>query len=140
MTKASSMNPKHLKPGPIRRAQLPAEFVLRIDTVRAAVAEVCALTEAEWRDAFQRDANPEHELLWWERVSACYVALVAERTFSPDQRQAAFNVIFGLFSGLEAAQLQADLAKLPESVMDDLANIVQQVAARELKERPNGRP
>jgi hypothetical protein len=37
--------------------------VLRINTVRAAVAEVCALTEAEWRDAFQRDANPEHELL-----------------------------------------------------------------------------
>jgi hypothetical protein len=63
MTKTSSMNPKHLRPGPIRHAQLPAEFVLRINTVRAAVAEVCALTEAEWRDAFQRDANPEHELL-----------------------------------------------------------------------------
>ncbi len=140
MIKASSMNPKHLRPGPLRRAQLPPEFVLRMDTVRAAVAEVCALTEAEWRDGFLRDANPEHELLWWERVSACYAALVAERRFSPDQRQAAFNVIFGLFSGLEAAQLQADLARLPESVMDDLANIVQQIAARELKGRPDGRP
>ncbi len=140
MTKATSMNPKHLRPGPVRRAELPAEFVLRIDTVRAAVAEVCALTESEWRDAFQRDANPEHELLWWERVSKCYVALVADRTFSPVQRQAAFNVIFGLFSGVEAEQMQPDLAKLPESVMDDLANIVQQVASRELKARPNGRP
>jgi len=36
--------------------------------------------------------------------------------------------------------LQADLARLPESVMDDLANIVQQIAARELKGRPDGRP
>ncbi len=79
------------------------------------------MTEAEWLDAFKRDANPEHGLLWWERVSRCYVALVAGRTFSLDQRQAAFNVIFGLFSGLEAAQLQADLAKLPDSVLDDLA-------------------
>jgi len=139
MTKARSINPKDLRPGPIRRMQLSTELVLRIDTVRAAVAEVCALTEAEWQDAFQRDANPEQELLWWERVSACYVALLALRTFSPDQRQAAFNVIFGLFSGLEPEQLQADLAKLPESAMDDLANIVEQVRARESKGRPNGR-
>jgi len=123
------MNLDDMKPGPIRRAQLSSELVLRIDTVRAAVAEVCALTEAEWRDAFQRDANPEHELLWWERVAGCYVALVAGRTFSPARRQAAFNVIFGLFSGLEAAQMQADLAKLPESVMDDLEVIVRQLGA-----------
>jgi hypothetical protein len=140
MTKASSMNPKHLRPGPIRREQLSPELVLRIDTVRVAVAEVCTLTEAEWRDAFQRDANPEQELLWWERVSACYVELVALRTFALDQRQAAFNVIFGLMSGLEAEQLQADLAKLPESALDDLAIIVRQVAERESKGRSNGRP
>ena len=125
-----SMNPKDMRPGPIRRLQLPAEQVLRIDKVRAAVAEVCALAEAEWLDAFQRDANSEHELLWWERVSECYVALVALQTFSPDQRQSAFNVIFGLFSGLEAAQLEDDLAKLPGSVMDDLAGIVRHLGAR----------
>jgi hypothetical protein len=121
------LNPKDLRPGPIRRTQLSPELVLRIDTVRAALAEVCALTEAEWRDAFQRDANPERELLWWERVAECYIPLVARRAFSQNQRQATFNVIFGLFSGLETQQLQADLAKLPDSVMDDLAAIVRQL-------------
>jgi hypothetical protein len=121
------MNPKNMRPGPIRRSQLPAELVLRMNKVRTAVAEVCALTEAEWRDAFQRDANPEHELLWWERVAACYVPLVDGGTFSPGQRQAAFNVMFGLFSGLEPSQLEADVAKLPESAMDDLAAIVQRL-------------
>ena len=127
--KVRRVNPKDLKPGPIRRAQLSPELLLRLGKVRAAVGEVCALTEADWRDAFQRDANPEHELLWWERVAACYVALVAGQTFSPGQRHAAFNVIFGLFSGLEPAQLQADLTKLPDSVMDDLAAIVRQLGA-----------
>ncbi len=121
------MNPKDLRPGPIRHAQLSAELVLRIDAVRAALVEISPMAEAEWRDAFQRDANPEHELQWWERIAGCYVPLVARRTFSADQRQAAFNVIFGLFSGLEAEQMQADLAKLPESVMDDLALIVRQL-------------
>ena len=122
-----AMNIKDIKPGPIRHPQLSAELMLRIEAVRAAVAEVCALTETEWRDAFRRDAHPEHELVWWERVSRCYVALVGLRSFLPDQRQAAFNVIFGLFSGLEEAQMQDDLAKLPESAMDDLAVIVQQL-------------
>ena len=97
------------------------------------MAEVCPLTEAEWRDAFQRDVNPEHELLWWERVAGCYVPLVAGRTFSPDQRQAAFNVIFGLFSGLEPAQLESDLAKLPEATMDDLAAIVHRLGTGQLE-------
>ena len=118
------MNPKDLKPGPIRHAELSAELIQRIDSVRVALEEVCDLTEAEWLDAFQRDVNPDHELMWWERVARCYVALIEARTFSPNQRQAAFNIIFGLFSGLEASQLHAELAKLPESVMDDLALIV----------------
>ncbi len=122
-----AMNIKDIRPGPIRHPQVPAELILRIEAVRAAVAEVCALTEAEWRDAFQRDANPERELLWWERVSRCYVALNEHRTLLPNQRQAAFNVIFGLFSGLEETQMQDDLAKLPQSAMDDLAVIVQQL-------------
>src|SRR5437870_4183095 len=118
------MNPKDIKPGPIRRAQLSPELVLRIQTMRTVLAEVCSLTEAEWRDAFRRDVHPEHELLWWERVAGCYVALIAGRTFSPDQRQAAFNVIFGLFSGLEGEQMKSDLAKLPASALNDLAAIV----------------
>lgn len=121
------MNPEDLRPGPIRRRRLSTEIVLRIDTLRAVLGEVCAFTESEWRDAFQRDANPEHELQWWERVAGCYAGLITRRGFSSDQRQAAFNVIFGLFSGLESDQLQADLAKLPESVMDDLAVIVRQL-------------
>jgi hypothetical protein len=123
----AAMNSKDIKPGPIRHPQLSAELMVRIEAVREALAEVCVLTEEEWRDAFQRDANPEHELLCWERISAYYMALGAGRRFSADQRQAAFNVIFGLFSCLDAAQLEGDLAKLPESVVDDLAVIVRQL-------------
>ena len=118
------MNPDDIRPGPIRRAQLSPELLLRIQTVRTAVADVCPLSETEWSDALQRDANPERELSWWERVAGCYVTLIAARTFSPDQKQAAFNVIFGLFSGFGSEELQADLAKLPDSVMDDLEAIV----------------
>jgi hypothetical protein len=85
------------------------------------------MTETEWRDAFQRDANPERELLWWERVAGCYLPLVAGRPYSPGQRQAAFNVISVCSLASKRKQLEADLEKLPDSVMDDLAAIVRQL-------------
>ena len=115
---------KDIRPGPNRHAQLSPELVLRIQTVQAAVADVCPLTEAEWLAAFQQDAHPEDEMLWWERVAECYIALIAARAFSSVQREAAFKVIFGLFSGFGSEELQADLAKLPEFAMDELAAIV----------------
>ena len=121
---ASRMTLKDIRPGPIRHAQLSPALVLRIKTVQTALVEVCPLTESEWRDAFRRDAHPEHEVLWWERVAGCYVALIAARSFSQVQREAAFKVIVGLFSGLGAEQLQPDLAELPESALDELAAIV----------------
>ena len=91
-----SINLKDIRPGPIRRLALSPELMLRIDTVRAALAEVCGLTEEDWKDAFQRDVNPEQEMLWWERIAGCYMALVATQAFLPDQRQAAFKRHFRL--------------------------------------------
>jgi hypothetical protein len=116
-----------IETGPIRREELSPDLILRIGAVRTALAEVCTFTEAQWRDAFQRDANPEQEMRWWERVVRCYEPFAATRTFSPVQLRAVFNVIVGLFSGLEAEQLQDEFAKFPESALDELADIVRQV-------------
>jgi hypothetical protein len=124
MVSRVGMTLKDIRPGPIRHAQLSPALVLRIETVQTALAEVCPLTEPEWQDAFRRDPHPEHEVLWWERLAGCYVALIAARSLSPIQREAAFKVIVGLFSGLGAEQLQPDLEELPESVRGELIAIV----------------
>ncbi len=120
----NSMVPVVFKPGRMRRRTFITNVVTGLTRLRAAVSGVCDLTEAEWRDAFQRDANPEHELLWWERVSRCYTALI-ERRPAPDQCRAFYTIIFGLFSGAwRPTKGSAPIAKLPESIMDDLAKIV----------------
>lgn len=118
------MGLKKIRLGPIRHEQLPPEVIARLQQVRVALGDACPLTEAEWRETFQRDAHPEQELVWWERVADCYVEFTSVRSFSRSERQAAFNVVFGLFSGLEAEQLAGDLEQLPEEALDDLGTIL----------------
>ena len=106
------MNPKDARPGPIRHRQFSVEVALRIDKIRETLADVCDLTEDQWWDAFRRDASPEQELLWWERVCNCYLALIAGRAFSRDQQKSVFLIVYGLFIGIDTKQLEAELDKL----------------------------
>jgi hypothetical protein len=75
---------------------------------------------------FQRDQHPEREVVWWERVAHCYTEFTAKSNFPLEQKQAAFKVIFGLFGGLEAKDVVADAAALPEPLIDELLAICEQ--------------
>ena len=119
----NELNPKNLKPGPIRQPHLSPELATRIEAIRAAVAEVCPISAEEWLDGFQRDQHPEREVVWWERVARCFTA---KKTLPSGQKQAAFKVIFGLFGGLEAEDVVADVAALSESLIDELLAICEQ--------------
>jgi hypothetical protein len=119
-------NPKNLTPGSIRPPHLSAELSMRIEAIRAALAEVCPISAEEWLNGFQRDHHPEREIVWWERLARCYSDFTAEKTLSLEQRQAAFKVIFGLFGGLEAKGVVADAAALSDSLIDELLAICEQ--------------
>jgi hypothetical protein len=58
-SRTNKRNPKNLTPGPIRQTCLSPEVAMRIEAIRAAVAEVCPISAEEWLDGFQRDQHPE---------------------------------------------------------------------------------
>ena len=120
----ASKTVKNLKPNPTRSTELPPGLVLRVKTLRSVLTEVCPMTCEQWLDSLRRDLNPEKEVLWWERVAGCFTTFVATRDFSPGQRQAVFKIIFGLCSGMREQELAADLAKLPESDLIELATTI----------------
>ncbi len=66
------LNPNDIRPSPIRHKQLPPSLIARIEALRSTLEEY-PLSIAEWLDGFQRDAHPEGEVLWWERLARCYV-------------------------------------------------------------------
>src|SRR5580658_2704500 len=109
-----------LKPGPIRHAELPLALVARIDYLRSTLHEVHPMSIEEWLDGFRRDANPESEVRWWERLTRWYRGYSDTRDLSAEQKKALFNVVFRLGMELDDQPLVTDLAKLPAGVMEEI--------------------
>src|SRR5437764_10611120 len=111
------MRLKDPKPGPLRHKELPSDLIGRIQTVGTILSEVLTMSEQEWIEGLKRDSDPLNEVLWWERLAECYEDFTADHRLSDVERQATFNVIFGLLSGLDGEQLKATLEQFPESLI-----------------------
>ena len=112
--------PEDLKPGPIRHEQLPPSLIARIEYVRSTLEEVYPQSMDAWLDGFQRDAHPEGEVLWWERLARCYVEYISRKELNAAERKSAFNVILKLGLGASAGELVADVSNLPPGALDDI--------------------
>ena len=117
------INPAKLKPGPIRHEQLPLSLVARINYLRVTLDEVHPQSMEKWLDGFQRDANPESEVRWWERLARCYVAYCDTNELTAGQKQAAFGIIFRMAMGSESEAEAAELARLPEGALEKIVEI-----------------
>ena len=118
------IKPDKLKPGPIRHQQLPPSLIARIEYVRSTLEEVYPQSMDAWLDGFQRDAHPEGEVLWWERLARCYVEYISRKELNAAQRKSAFNVIFKLGLGASAGEIVADVSNLPPGALDDILAIM----------------
>jgi hypothetical protein len=119
------LKPKDLKPGPIRHAQLPPSLIARIESLRSTLEEVYPQSMAEWLDGFQRDAHPEGEVLWWERLARCYVEYAQHHELQGEQRKAAFRLMLKLSLGASAKDLTTDIANLSPEALDEIVAIMQ---------------
>ena len=123
------MRPKRLridqlKPGPIRHPDLSPLMIARIASLHSTLDEVYPQSLETWLDGFQRDTHPEREVAWWERVARCYVEYSRRLELNPQQRQAAFKVIFGLNIGSRENEIATDLAHLPQGALAEIVAIM----------------
>src|SRR4051812_29787685 len=96
-----------LKRGPIRHEQLPLSLIARINWIHQALEEVYSQPIEKWFDEFQRDAHPESEVEWWERLTRCYRAYTEPKDLSFNQKQAAFRVLLTLGMGSDLKDVGA---------------------------------
>jgi hypothetical protein len=115
-----------LKRGPIRHEQLPLSLVARINYLCGTLYEVHPQSMEKWLDGFQRDANPESEVRWWERVTRCYLAYNEAKILNVEQKRAVFRILFRVAMGSQPEALQADLAGLPERALEEIVEMLGQ--------------
>lgn len=114
----------HLKRGPIRHEQLSLSLTARINYLQQTLDEVYPQPMEKWLDEFQRDANPESEVMWWERLTRCYLAYTEPKTLSLPQRQSAFKILFTVGMGNDLPSVGAEIAVLPEGSKEEILGLM----------------
>ncbi len=87
------------------------------------------MSMGEWLDGFQRDAHPEQEVIWWERLARCYVDFSRRKELHAQQRRDTFRVICGLALGSAVEDVKVDLAHLAPGALDEIFVIMRTVLA-----------
>jgi hypothetical protein len=112
-----------LKRGPIRHEDLSLSLTARINYLQQALEEVYSQPIEKWLDEFQRDTNPESEVMWWERLTRCYLSYKEPKDLSFKQKQAAFKILFALGMGNDLKGVSAELDCLPAGAREELLGL-----------------
>ena len=89
-----------LKSGPILQEILPKGFIERVIKFKEILKEVETMSIEETVSNFQRDEEPEKELLVWENIAYLYEKEAKSRPrWSPKQRKEAFRLLLSASLG-----------------------------------------
>jgi hypothetical protein len=67
------IDPKKLRPGPIRHESLPPELLALIGAVFEVVGPYLHFTLEQFEVGFMRDAHPEREVTLWCRIAKAWL-------------------------------------------------------------------
>lgn len=74
MSQPEHVDPKQLRPGPIRHGSLPPEMLERIKAVYDLVGQYLNTTLEQFEIGFMRDMHPEDEVALWCSITAAWLA------------------------------------------------------------------
>ena len=91
-----------IQDGPIRHATLPDGMIERIVAFKDALGDVDTVSVEKTIENFQRDLNPEKELVIWERIASTFQTYLAHNpTNDPVIRKEVFSVLVGASMGMQ---------------------------------------
>ena len=68
------VDPKKLRPGPIRNESLPPELLEQISAIFDVIGPYVGTTLEQFEISFMRDANPASEVAVWCSITAAWIA------------------------------------------------------------------
>ena len=86
------INTTDVKPQPNRVSRLNHDQLERVKKLKGELDEVVPWSLEKWVDGFERDRNPEQEILVWESIATAYRKYVSTHTLSPQAKHDVINV------------------------------------------------
>lgn len=87
------IDPKTVKPGPVRHETLTPQQTERLRKLQIALAEVDDTPLAKWIDDFRYDADPDREIAVFEAIAQAYQTFCTARPRTLAQKQDAFALL-----------------------------------------------
>ena len=110
MSEPKEVDPRTLRPGPIRNESLPPELLNRIKAVFDLIGPYINMTLEQFEIGFLRDTHPEGEVALWCGITAAWLAYHVEylndETLPDEQERNMLGALIAISSGVD------DVAKL----------------------------
>jgi hypothetical protein len=88
--------------GPIRHPVLPGDFIERIKAFKKILGDIDSTPIEQTIDDFKRDADPENELVIWERIASTFQLYLSHKpTTDLAIRKGIFAVLLSASMGTE---------------------------------------
>lgn len=110
MSERKHVDPKQLRPGPIRHETLPPELLERIKAVYDVIGPFIGMTLEQFEVGFMRDMHPESEVALWCGITAAWLAYhekyLNDETLPDEEERKMLGALIAISTGVD------DVAKL----------------------------
>ncbi|SRR5579885_2267754 len=110
MSEPENVDPRELRPGPIRHESLPPELLEQIEAVFGVIGPYLGMTLEQFEVGFMRDTHPESEVALWCSITAAWLAyheeFLADETLPDGEERKLLGALIAISTGVD------DVAKL----------------------------
>jgi len=105
MSELEHIDPRKLRPGPIRHGSLPPELLGQIRAVFDVICPYIGMTLEQFEIGFMRDRHPESEVALWCRITKAWLAYHADflgnETLPNEEERKLVGALIAISTGIE---------------------------------------
>lgn len=105
MSDSERIDPKQLRPGPIRHGSLPPDLLDQIKAVFDVVGPYINMTLEQFEIGFMRDTHPESEVALWCSITAAWLAYhekyLGDETLPDEEERKLLGALIVISTGVE---------------------------------------
>ena len=104
-----SIDPKKLRPGPIRNESLPPELLEQISAVYEVIGPYVSTSLEQFEIGFMRDMHPEDEVAIWCSITAAWIAYhenhLGNELLPDEDEKKILGALLAISTGVEDAEV-----------------------------------
>ena len=108
MPEPEYIDPRNIRPGPIRHESLPSDLLAKIKAVFDVIGPYMGTTLEQFEVGFMRDVHPESEVVLWCSITAAWIAYheqyLDDETMHDEDEKKLLAALIAISTGVDDAE------------------------------------